>query len=39
MPGVILVPQKLPVGETLRRLESLLKQAGASELDGQVIYV
>ena len=39
LPGLIVVPQLLPVGEAVRRLVALLRGARAADVEGRVTFL
>ncbi|MFP3939438.1 MAG: DUF5615 family PIN-like protein [Thermoanaerobaculia bacterium] len=39
MPGLILVPQKLGIGEAVRRLSTLLQEAKEENFEGRVLWL
>ncbi len=39
MSGLIIVPQRLVIGEAVRRLVDLLRNSSASDFEGRVLYL
>ncbi len=37
--GLVIVPQRLPIGEAIRRLMALLRDAEQEELAGRVVFL